>query len=117
MNFLAAPGDLLTVPIDTGSGVVVPTTGSATFNPSATGTYTTHWLNIDSDIRQGYTKSNGRIKGGIFYSVSGVSGTVKSAILKLTRLKNYGKGAPVQVKVYGTTSAGKNGNPALSTEG
>lgn len=117
MNFLAAPGDLLTVPIDTGSGVVVPTTGSATFNPSATGTYTTYWWNIDSDIRQGYTKSNGRIKGGIFYTVSGVSGTVKSAILKLTRMKNYGKGAPVQVKVYGTTAAGKSGNPALSTEG
>lgn len=117
MNFLAAPGDLLTVPIDTGSGVVVPTTGSATFNPSATGTYTTYWWNIDSDIRQGYTKSNGRIKGGIFYSVSGVSGTVKSAILKLTRLKGYGKGAAVQVKVYGTTSTGKSGNPALSTEG
>ncbi|MDY2601200.1 MAG: hypothetical protein SOW23_05325, partial [Eubacteriales bacterium] len=105
------------MPIDTGSGVVVPTTGSATFNPSATGTYTTHWLNIDSDIRQGYTKSNGRIKGGIFYSVSGVSGTVKSAILKLTRLKNYGKGAPVQVKVSGTTAAGQSGTPALSTEG
>lgn len=117
MNFLAAPGDLLTVPIDTGSGVVVPTTGSATFNPSATGTYTTYWWNIDSDVRQGYTKSNGRIKGGIFYAVSGVSGTVKSAILKLTRLKNYGKGAPVQVKVYGTVSTGKSGNPALSTEG
>lgn len=117
MNFMAAPGDLLTVPIDAGSGVVVPTTGSATFNPSATGTYTNHWLNLDSDIRQGYTKSNGRIKGGIFYAVSGVSGTVKSAILKLTRLKNYGKGAPVQVKVYGTTSADKSGNPALSTEG
>lgn len=117
MNFMAAPGDLTTVAVDTGSGVAVPTTGSATFNPSATGTYTTHWLNIDSDIRQGYTKSNGRIKGGIFYAVSGVSGTVKSAILKLTRLKNYGKGAPVQVKVYGTTSTGKSGNPALSTEG
>ena len=117
MNFLAAPGDLLTVSIDTGSGVVVPTTGSATFNPSATGTYTTYWWNIDSDIRQGYTKSNGRIKGGIFYAISGVSGTVKSAILKLTRLKNYGKGAPVQVKVYGTTATGKSGNPALSTEG
>lgn len=117
MNFMAAPGDLTTVAVDTGSGVVVPTTGSATFNPSATGTYTTYWWNIDSDIRQGYTKSNGRIKGGIFYTVSGVSGTVKSAILKLTRMKNYGKGAPVQVKVYGTTAAGKSGNPALSTEG
>lgn len=117
MNFMAAPGDLLTVPIDTGSGVVVPTTGSATFNPSATGTYTTYWWSGDSDIRQGYTKSNGRIKGGIFYAVSGVSGTVKSAILKLTRLKNYGKGSAVQVKVYGTTSAGKSGDPALSTEG
>ena len=117
VNFISAPGDLLTVPIDTGSGVVVPTTGSATFNPSATGTYTTYWWSGDSDIRQGYTKSNGRIKGGIFYAVSGVSGTVKSAILKLTRLKNYGKGSAVQVKVYGTTSAGKSGNPALSTEG
>ena len=117
MNFMAAPGDLLTVPIDAGSGVVVPTTGSATFNPSATGTYTTYWWSGDSDIRQGYTKSNGRIKGGIFYAVSGVSGTVKSAILKLTRLKNYGKSSAVQVKVYGTTSAGKSGNPALSTEG
>lgn len=117
MNFMAAPGDLTTVAVDTGSGVVVPTTGSATFNPSATGTYTTYWWSGDSDIRQGYTKSNGRIKGGIFYAVSGVSGTVKSAILKLTRLKNYGKGSAVQVKVYGTTSAGKSGNPALSTEG
>lgn len=117
MNFMAAPGDLLTVPIDTGSGVVAPTTGSATFNPSATGTYTSYWWSGDSDIRQGYTKSNGRIKGGIFYAVSGVSGTVKSAILKLTRLKNYGKGSAVQVKVYGTASAGKSGNPALSTEG
>jgi hypothetical protein len=117
MNCISMPNDLLTVPIDTGSGVVVPTTGSATFNPSATGTYTTYWWNIDSDVRQGYTKSNGRIKGGIFYAVSGVSGTVKSAILKLTRLKNYGKGAPVQVKVYGTVSTGKSGNPALSTEG
>ncbi len=117
MNYISAPSDLTAVAVDTGSGVVVPTTGSATFNPSATGTYTTHWLNIDSDIRQGYTKSNGRIKGGIFYSVSGVSGTVKSAILKLTRLKGYGKGSAVQVKVYGTTSTGKSGNPALSTEG
>lgn len=117
VNFISAPGDLTTVTVDTGSGVVVPTTGSATFNPSATGTYTTYWWSGDSDIRQGYTKSNGRIKGGIFYAVSGVSGTVKSAILKLTRLKNYGKGAPVQVKVYGTVSTGKSGNPALSTEG
>ena len=117
MNFLAAPGDLTTVAVDTGSGVAVPTTGSATFNPSATGTYTTHWLNIDSDIRQGYTKSNGRIKGGIFYAVSGVGSNVASAILRLTRLKGYGKGSAVQVKVYGTTATDKNGNPALSTEG
>lgn len=117
MNFLAAPGDLLTVPIDTGSGVVVPTTGSATFNPSATGTYTTYWWNIDSDIRQGYTKSNGRIKGGIFYAVSGVGSNVASAVLRLTRLKGYGKGSAVQVKVYGTTATGKSGNPALSTDG
>lgn len=117
MNFLAAPGDLLTVPIDTGSGVVVPTTGSATFNPSATGTYTTYWWSGDSDIRQGYTKSNGRIKGGIFYAISGVGSNVASAILRLTRLKGYGKGSAVQVKVYGTTSSGKSGNPALSTEG
>lgn len=117
MNFMAAPGDLLTVPIDTGSGVAVPTTGSATFNPSATGTYTTYWWNIDSDIRQGYTKSNGRIKGGIFYAVSGVGSNVASAILRLTRLKGYGKGSAVQVKVYGTTSTGKSGNPALSTDG
>lgn len=117
MNCISMPGDLTTVAVDTGSGIVAPTTGSTSFAPAATGTYTTYWWNIDSDIRQGYTKSNGRIKGGIFYSVSGVSGTVKSAILKLTRLKNYGKGAPVQVKVYGTTAAGKSGNPALSTEG
>ena len=117
MNYISAPGDLLTVPIDTGSGVVVPTTGSATFNPSATGTYTTYWWNIDSDIRQGYTKSNGRIKGGIFYAISGVGSNVASAILRLTRLKGYGKGSAVQVKVYGTTSSGKSGNPALSTEG
>ena len=116
-NIISNFTDMTTIPIDTGSGVVVPTTGSATFNPSATGTYTTYWWSGDSDIRQGYTKSNGRIKGGIFYAVSGVSGTVKSAILKLTRLKNYGKGSAVQVKVYGTTSAGKSGNPALSTEG
>lgn len=117
MNFMAAPGDLTTVAVDTGSGVVVPTTGSATFNPSATGTYTTYWWNIDSDIRQGYTKSNGRIKGGIFYAISGVGSNVASAILRLTRLKGYGKGSAVQVKVYGTTSTGKSGNPALSTEG
>ena len=117
MNYISAPGDLTTVAVDTGSGVVVPTTGSATFNPSATGTYTTYWWNIDSDIRQGYTKSNGRIKGGIFYAVSGVGGNVASAILRLTRLKGYGKGSAVQVKVYGTTSSGKSGNPALSTEG
>lgn len=117
MNFMAAPGDLTTVAVDTGSGVVVPTTGSATFNPSATGTYTTYWWSIDSDIRQGYTKSNGRIKGGIFYAVSGVGGNVASAILRLTRLKGYGKGSAVQIKVYGTTSSGKSGNPALSTDG
>lgn len=116
-NIISNFADMTTIPIDNGSGVVAPTTGSATFNPSATGTYTTYWWSGDSDIRQGYTKSNGRIKGGIFYAVSGVSGTVKSANLKLTRLKNYGKGAPVQVKVYGTTAAGKSGNPALSTEG
>lgn len=117
LNIISNFTDMTTIPIDNGSGVVAPTTGSATFNPSATGTYTTYWWSGDSDIRQGYTKSNGRIKGGIFYAVSGVSGTVKSAILKLTRLKNYGKGSAVQVKVYGTTSAGKSGNPALSTEG
>ena len=116
-NIISNFADMTTIPIDNGSGVVAPTTGSATFNPSATGTYTSYWWSGDSDIRQGYTKSNGRIKGGIFYAVSGVSGTVKSAILKLTRLKNYGKGSAVQVKVYGTTSAGKSGNPALSTEG
>lgn len=116
-NIISNFADMTTIPIDTGNGVVAPTTGSASFAPTATGTYTTYWWSIDSDIRQGYTKSNGRIKGGIFYAVSGVSGTVKSAILKLTRLKNYGKGAPVQVKVYGTTAAGKSGNPALSTEG
>ncbi len=116
-NIISNFADMTTIPIDNGSGVVAPTTGSATFNPSATGTYTTYWWSGDSDIRQGYTKSNGRIKGGIFYAVSGVSGTVKSAILKLTRLKNYGKGSAVQVKVYGTTSAGKSGNPALSTDG
>lgn len=117
MNYISAPGDLTTVAVDTGSGVVVPTTGSATFNPSATGTYTTYWWNIDSDIRQGYTKSNGRIKGGIFYAISGVGSNVASAVLRLTRLKGYGKGSAVQVKVYGTTATGKSGNPALSTDG
>lgn len=116
-NIISNYANMEDIAVDAGNGVVVPTTGSATFNPSATGTYTTYWWSGDSDIRQGYTKSNGRIKGGIFYAVSGVSGTVKSAILKLTRLKNYGKGSAVQVKVYGTTSAGKSGNPALSTEG
>lgn len=116
-NIISNYANMEEIAVDTGNGVVVPTTGSATFNPSATGTYTSYWWSGDSDIRQGYTKSNGRIKGGIFYAVSGVSGTVKSAILKLTRLKNYGKGSAVQVKVYGTTSAGKSGNPALSTEG
>lgn len=105
------------IAVNTGSGVVAPTTGSATFNPSATGTYTTYWWNIDSDVRQGYTKSNGRIKGGIFYAVSGVGSNVASAILRLTRLKGYGKGSAVQVKVYGTTATGKSGNPALSTDG
>lgn len=116
-NIISNYANMEEIAVDTGNGVVVPTTGSATFNPSATGTYTSYWWSGDSDIRQGYTKSNGRIKGGIFYSVSGVSGTVKSAILKLTRLKNYGKGSAVQVKVYGTVSTGKSGNPALSTEG
>lgn len=42
---------------------------------------------------------------------------VASAILRLTRLKGYGKGSAVQIKVYGTTSSGKSGNPALSTDG
>lgn len=117
MNFMAAPGDLLTVPIDTGSAVTPAVTSTVTFNPTATGTYTTHWLNLDSNIRQGYTKSNGRIKGGIFYGISGIPGgaTLKTISLTLTRLK-FGKGASVQVKVYGTTSTGKSGNPALSTD-
>ena len=38
-------------------------------------------------------------------------------MLRLTRLKGYGKGSAVQVKVYGTTATGKSGNPALSTDG
>ena len=116
-NIISNFANMEDITVDTGSGVVAPTTGSATFNPAATGTYTTYWWTIDSDIRQGYTKSNGRIKGGIFYAVSGVGSNVASAILRLTRLKGYGKGSAVQIKVYGTTSTGKSGNPALSTDG
>ena len=117
MSYMAAPGDLSSVPVDTGSAVVAPTTGSASFDPVATGTYTSYWWSGDSDIRQGYTKSNGRIKGGIFYDITGVGANVKSAVVKLTRLKNYGKGSAVTVKVYGTASPGKSGEPALSSEG
>lgn len=117
MNCISMPNDLLTVPIDTGSAVTPAVTSTVTFNPTATGTYTTYWWSGDNNIRQGYTKSNGRIKGGIFYGISGIPGgaTLKTISLTLTRLK-FGKGAPVQVKAYGTTSTGKSGNPALSTD-
>lgn len=116
MNFLAAPGDLLTVPIDTGSAVTPTVTSTVTFNPTATGTYSTFWWTSDDNIRQGYS-NNRRNKGGIFYSISGIpsGATLKTISLTLTRLK-FGKGAPVQVKAYGTTSAEKSGNPALSTD-
>ena len=116
VNFLAAPGDLLTVPIDTGSAVTPTVTSTVTFNPTATGTYSTFWWTSDDNIRQGYS-NNRRNKGGIFYSISGIpsGATLKTISLTLTRLK-FGKGAPVQVKAYGTTSAEKSGNPALSTD-
>lgn len=116
MNFMAAPGDLTTVAVDTGSAVTPAVTSTVTFNPTATGTYSTFWWTSDNNIRQGYS-NNRRNKGGIFYSISGIpnGATLKTISLTLTRLK-FGKGAPVQVKAYGTTSTGKSGNPALSTD-
>lgn len=116
VNFISAPGDLTTVAVDTGSAVTPAVTSTVTFNPTATGTYSTFWWTSDNNIRQGYS-NNRRNKGGIFYSISGIpsGATLKTISLTLTRLK-FGKGAPVQVKAYGTTSTGKSGNPALSTD-
>lgn len=116
MNYISAPGDLTTVAVDTGSAATPAVTSTVTFNPTATGTYSTFWWTSDDNIRQGYS-NNRRNKGGIFYSISGIpsGATLKTISLTLTRLK-FGKGAPVQVKAYGTTSAEKSGNPALSTD-
>lgn len=96
-----------------------PTTQTAVLTANATGTYTIYWWSSDRSVRQGYTESNGRIRGGMWWDMTAIpSGASVSAMrLTLKRMAGYGKGDDVIIKAYGTASDPRSGQPALSSAG
>ena len=88
-----------------------------TLTANATGTYgPSNWWSSDRAIRQGYTPSNGRLRGGMWWDFSTIpsGATVTAMRLTLKRTSGYGKGANVTLKAYGTNSNARSGQPALT---
>ena len=108
--------------VDTTTAQIVNTTTTAptatikTLTANSTGTYSSYWWTGDRSIRQGYTPSNNRIRGGMWFDMSQIpsGATVSGMRLTLARISGYGKGADVDVKAYGTASNARNGAPALT---
>ena len=98
-----------------GSGSA-PTTTTKTLTANSTGTYSSYWWAGDQSIRQGYTPSNNRIRGGMWFDMSQTpsGATVSGMRLTLSRISGYGKSADVDVKAYATASDARNGAPALT---
>ena len=113
-------GDWVNTTTATISGTGTPSTTLAkTLTSNSTGTYTSYWWTGDRSIRQGYTTSNGRIKGGMWWDLTAIptGATVSSMKLTIKRMAGYGKGDEVTVKAYGTASTARTGAPALSSSG
>ena len=98
-----------------GSGSA-PTATTKTLTANSTGTYSSYWWTGDQSIRQGYTPSNNRIRGGMWFDMGQIpsGATVSGMRLTLSRISGYGKGADVDVKAYATVSDARNGAPALT---
>ena len=83
-----------------------------------TGTYDTNngWWSSDRALRQGYTASNGRMRGGMWFDLSALpsGATITKLTLRLKRVAGFGKGAPVDIRIYGTTAEARAGDPAAS---
>ncbi len=101
-----------------GSGSA-PTEVTRTLTANVTGTYTTYWWSSDRSVRQGYTLTGGRIRGGMWWDMTAIpSGATVSAMqLSLKRIAGYGKGEAVSVKAYGTGSSARSGQPGLTSSG
>ena len=95
-----------------------PTATTKTLTANSTGTYSSYWWTGDQSIRQGYTPSNNRIRGGMWFDMSQIpsGATVSGMRLTLSRISGYGKGADVDVKAYATVSDARNGAPALTAD-
>ncbi len=96
-----------------------PTEATKTINAYATGMYTTYWWSSWRAMKQGYTANYGRWRGGMWFDLSGIptGATVTGMRLTLKRAAGYGIGDVVTVKVYGTSSNARDGQPALSSGG
>ena len=85
-----------------------------TLTATKTGTYSGGSWMSGAAVRQGYTTANGRMRGGIWFDLSSLSGkTIKKMELRIRRVEGYGKGGNVQVKIYGTDSQALTGQPAI----
>ncbi|MGI6239181.1 MAG: hypothetical protein ACOYI5_06095 [Christensenellales bacterium] len=90
-----------------------------TLTANATGTYTGSWWSGDRSVRQGYTVSNGRIRGGMWWDFGAIPSGAPVMEMQLTikRMAGFGQGGKVTAKVYGTSSNARSGQPALTTAG
>jgi hypothetical protein len=120
-----APGGTYTGWLIDATNATISSSGSAgssvtkTLTAISTGTYSTFWWSSDRAVRQGYSSSNGALRGGVWFDMTGIpAGAAVSAMtLTLTRAADVGVGDSVTVKAYGTSSGARSGAPALTSSG
>lgn len=111
------PSDPSTVTVDYGSAtptVTPATTASFTATLTGTGYPSSHFINGDNIIRQGYegTGSSARADYGcMWFGASALSGkTILSATLTITRIKGKGGSSAVTMTLYTSPLTGKSGD-------
>lgn len=107
--------DTTTAQISGGGSASTEITKTLTAN--STGTYgPSSWWSGDRAIRQGYTTSNGRMRGGMWWDFGAIPAGATITAMKLTikRTSGFGKGDNVTLKAYGTNSNARSGQPALT---
>lgn len=73
--------------------------------PASVGYYGTYNGWHSGQLYQGYSNGKGRIYGCMKFEIPSGIGTVKNATLILQRYKSAGKGAEVDVNIYGSSTA------------
>ena len=117
----AAPGgtydgsEVDTTGANPGSSGAPPETTTKIISANSTGTYSSSWWSSDRSVRQGYLKTSGRLRGGIWFNPANIPSNATAIKLELNRIYGYGLSAGASLRAYGTVSNARDGQPALTT--